>query len=138
MDKTRVNVCEKRGGGWELPVSDNTTLPIRPKTRDFAMSMDKVQIAKYPTKTVLTLSFVLIAVALTLSKVQEGLLARKIINTKDMGWIGQEPASLSDVLLNVWFWDSVIFCSFLLAIIIIPAIGLLTFMVQLKKTAKQD
>lgn len=49
--------------------------------------------------------------------VEQGLLARGVLNTKDLApFVGNEHGTVRDYLLNVWYWDGAVLALLLLSV----------------------
>ena len=53
----------------------------------------------------------------TLKKIEYWLLEHRYLNTKDIGFVGNEQATLFEYLTNVWHWDAAIGILFLSMVI---------------------
>ena len=59
----------------------------------------------------------LLPATLVMIQVERGLLASGVLNTKDLApFVGNEPGTVLDYVLNAWYWDGALLALFLLSV----------------------
>jgi hypothetical protein len=50
-----------------------------------------------------------LGIAIVLSGLESKLLEMRVLNTKDMTFVGTDTGTITEHLLNIWHWDAAIF-----------------------------